>query len=228
MTETNIPEVPPPPIAIVEQFGHRRFGAKVRLVTMGGVKLLELTVLNPDATKAPLLVTTIASSSVFAITACSEVVARQSNRMGLGLGFGERELGAGDTDEAQDPFDDADDGPTPLDRATSAAIMRLNLDIDDPSVGQLEVIEGLLRLVDAKDIALNERNAAFDVIYANSYADEPVGIDGARYQLWQVQTCAGRFVDRAAFRAPRYVPPQIDEKSDAFGALVVKGNDGPT
>lgn len=59
--------------AIIEQMGHRRFGARIREVDFCGVKLLEATTLTE-----PPLTQRIHPQSLYALTGCTEEQARSA------------------------------------------------------------------------------------------------------------------------------------------------------
>jgi len=90
----------PDTFAIVEQMGHRRFGAKVREVTRFGDACMEATVLSE-----PPVVTLVMPSSLFAVTFCTEAQARAANLRHTGL----PELDA--PAPRKSVFNDSDDGP---------------------------------------------------------------------------------------------------------------------
>lgn len=71
-----------PVFAIVEQMGHRRFGARVRDVTRFGAACMEAVVLLPGEE----LTTYVFPSSLLAVTVCTEAQARAANAYG-GLGL---------------------------------------------------------------------------------------------------------------------------------------------
>ena len=74
--------------AIVEQMGHRRFGARVREVTRFGAACMEATVLSD-----PPVVTLVMPASIFAVTFCTEAQARAANLRHTGLpGLGARPM----------------------------------------------------------------------------------------------------------------------------------------
>lgn len=85
-----------PVFAIVEQMGHRRFGARVRDVTRFGAACMEAVVLLPGERE---MLTYVFPSSLFAVTVCTEEQARRANAYGcLGLPA----LDAGRSDEGGD------------------------------------------------------------------------------------------------------------------------------
>lgn len=73
-TEAVAPAAPVRKFAIVEQMGHRRFGAEVREVEFCGAKLLECVLVTE-----PPIVLQIHPQSLYAITQCSEDQARKVN-----------------------------------------------------------------------------------------------------------------------------------------------------
>jgi hypothetical protein len=90
-----------PVFAIVEQMGHRRFGARIKEVTRFGAKCMEATVLGPKP-----ITTYVFGHSLFAVTLCTEEQARRANVYHTGLPL----LESGPSEDI--PFDD---GP-PVDR----------------------------------------------------------------------------------------------------------------
>lgn len=89
--------------AIVEQMGHRRFGARVREVTRFGIACMEATVLVD-----PEVVTLVMPASIFAVTFCTEVQARAANLRHAGLP--ELDAGARGADPPDGDGDDEDEG----------------------------------------------------------------------------------------------------------------------
>jgi hypothetical protein len=65
---------------IVEQMGHRRFGASVIEVEIAGAKMLRCEVLNSAGDKAPLGVYTIRAETLFGLLETTEDTARLVNR----------------------------------------------------------------------------------------------------------------------------------------------------
>lgn len=92
-----------PAFAIVEQMGHRRFGARIREVTRFGAVCMEATVLSD-----PPVVTLVMAGSLFAVTLCTEAQARAANLRHTGL----PELDA--PAPRKSIFDDPDDGDDDL------------------------------------------------------------------------------------------------------------------
>ena len=90
--------------AIVEQMGHRRFGARVREVTRFGAACMEATVLSD-----PPVVTLVMPASIFAVTFCTEAQARAANLRHTGLP--ELDAGRPDGDDAEDEEDEEDEEP---------------------------------------------------------------------------------------------------------------------
>ena len=94
--------------AIVEQMGHRRFGARVRDVTRFGAACMEATVLLPSGEA----LTYVYPSSLFAVTVCTEAQARAANAYG-GTGLPALDAGGGSASERDDnerDDNDCDDG----------------------------------------------------------------------------------------------------------------------
>lgn len=87
----------PDVFAIVEQMGHRRFGARIREVTRFGAPCMEATVLT-----TPEVTTYVFPASLFAVTVCTEEQARKANQYGTGLPA----LEAGDSRDDDIPFGD--------------------------------------------------------------------------------------------------------------------------
>jgi len=98
------PAAEAPVFAIVEQMGHRRFGARIREVTRFGAACMEATVLSD-----PPVVTLVMPSSLFAVTFCTEAQARAANLRHTGLP--ELDAPAPRKSIFDDPEDDWDDGP---------------------------------------------------------------------------------------------------------------------
>lgn len=89
---------------IVEQMGHRRFGALVTETEIAGVKMLRCEVLGPVA-PAVSMVTVIHPNTVFALTECDETAARRANRYGTPVTL----VLSDACDEDDEQSDDSDD-----------------------------------------------------------------------------------------------------------------------
>lgn len=61
--------------AIVEQMGHRKFGARIEEADVAGVRMLRCTILRADAE----IVTVVHPQSLFALTPSTEDQARKAN-----------------------------------------------------------------------------------------------------------------------------------------------------
>lgn len=96
--------------AIVEQMGHRRFGARIREVTRFGATCMEATALMPGGRE---VVTYVFPSSLFAVTECTEEQARKANNFHTGL----PELGSGASEPVNyELFDDDGDEEHPCEK----------------------------------------------------------------------------------------------------------------
>lgn len=145
-----------PVFAIVEQMGHRRFGARIREVTRFGAACMEATVLSE-----PPVVTLVMPASIFAVTFCTEAQARAANLRHTGL----PELDAGRHDDPgfdeDDPGFDEDDAGDDVDEKPRAFVALVHM--TDAGLERLAAVRAAIAAdtSDATEVAVETHDGGF-------------------------------------------------------------------